>query len=216
MKDPVFGIHLPICLPNYVLFLKYSAHTLQHDWLSSVYPLAEAPLHIAFALRLAQVVSSVQRSTQRDQSSDGLCRLQHFCYESWWLLPQLYLANLPGRAHAVKSCRFSPPDGIATARGRLLLVGGKQTALSLLQVVSMWKFTLLQIISKSFPFHGRWISLEDLSCLLLSSPFFFYSFILIFFLHYLLLFTARMFINLFYIKAGFYSLLCTLIIHSKV
>lgn len=53
----------------------------------------------------------------------------------------------------MKTCRFSPPDGNVTARG-LCLVGGMQTALSLLQIISIWKFTQLQVISKTFQFHG--------------------------------------------------------------
>lgn len=219
MKDPVFGIHLPICLRNYVLFLKRSAHTLQRDWLSSVYPLAEAPSRIAFALRVAQAVSSVRWSTQRDQSRDGLCRLQHF-WCRWLVAPAPALPGHPPRASTRwEILSLFPTRWQCDSKRLLLLAGGRQTALPLLQVVSTWKFTLLHIISKSFPFHGRWIYLEALSCFLLSSPSFFFFLLftlLIFFLHYVLLFTARMFINLFYIKAGLYSLLCTVIIRSKV
>lgn len=152
-------------------FVNYSALTLVHDWLSPVYP-----SHIAFALSLAQSVFPVQCSTQGDQlvvlagsSTSGI--------STWWLLPQLFLGNLPGRAQAVKACHLSPPDGNVTARGLLHPVGGEQTEFSLLQIISVWKFPLLQVISDPFPSLGRWMCLEGCFYLLLSTLYLLFSFI---------------------------------------
>lgn len=151
--------------------MNYSALTLERDWLPPVYP-----SHIAFALSLAQSVFLVQWSTHGDQSV-VLAGTRPSGVNTWEFLPQLFLGNLPGRAQAVKACHLSPPDGNATARGLLHSVGGEQTGLSLLQVISVWKFTLLQVISEPFPFLGRWMCLEGCFCLLLSSPPFLFPFI---------------------------------------
>lgn len=152
-------------------FVNCSALTLERDWLSPVYP-----SHIAFALSSAQSVFPIHNSTEGDQSV-VLAGSSTSGVNTWWLLPQLFLSNLPGRAQAVKACHLSPPDGNVTARGLLHLVGGEQTELSLLQVISLWKFPLLQVTSEPFPSLGRWMCLEGCFYLLLSSPSLLFPFI---------------------------------------
>lgn len=83
----------------------------------------EAPLYVAFALRLAQSVSSVWQSTQRDQSSNGICGQWHFCFLFLGALSSARLGQPTFfREHVLWEHRFSlqhfsPPDGNATARG---------------------------------------------------------------------------------------------------
>lgn len=221
MKDLVFEIHLPRCLPNYILFFEVLS-TYSSAWLAFFcLPISGSTITYCICSQISTVglLSTVEHSERsaKQQSLQAVAFLVSIpggsCLSSTWITPS--------ESTRCASLSLSPPDGNATARGLLHLVGGKQTALSLLQVISMWKFTLLQVISKSFPFHGWRMCLEECSCLLLSSSSFFFfllfSLLIFFYITYCCLQLACSFvICLFYIKAGFYFLLCIVIIHSKV
>lgn len=107
LKYSVFGVHLPNVSLIIYHFLKYSAHPLQHDQPSFVYPLGEAPLYVAFALRLVQLVSPVRQSTQRFNQEMAFAGSGISAIYSWGLFPQLSLDNLPWRARAVRALLFS-------------------------------------------------------------------------------------------------------------
>lgn len=185
MKDRVFEINFPICLCNHILFCELLS---TYTWVGLAFSCLPLP-PIVFALSLAQSVFSLQWSTQGNQSM-VLAGSSTSGVNTWWLQPQFLLANLPGRAQAVKACHLSPPDGNVTARGLLHLVGGEQTELSLLQVISVWKFPVSRfhlledgcawkgVFAYFFPHHSFYFLLFGL---------------LIFFLHYPFVFIARMF-----------------------
>lgn len=107
MKDPAFGICFPICLCNHILFCELLS-TYTWAWL------------VFFCLPITYCICSqlstlflVQWSTQGDQSV-VLARSSTSGVNTWWLLPQLLLGNLPGRAQAKKGCHLSLPDSKAT------------------------------------------------------------------------------------------------------
>lgn len=184
MKDLVFGINFPICLCNHILFCELLS-TYTWVWLAS----SCLPITVVFSLSLAQSVFSLQCSTQGNQCM-VLAGSSTAGVNTWWLQPQLFLANLPGRARAVKACHLSPPDGNVTARGLLHLVGGEQTELSLLQVISVWKFPVsrFQLLEDGCAWKGVFAYFFP------HHPFYFLLFSLLnFFLHYPFMFTARMF-----------------------
>lgn len=119
MKDPAFGICFSICLCNHILFCELLS---TYTWAWLVFSCL--PITYCICSQLSTVFLGQWR-TQGDQyvvlagsSTSGV--------NTWWLLPQLLLGNLPGRAQAEKGCHLSLPDSKATEAFFIRREGSKQ------------------------------------------------------------------------------------------